>query len=82
MAERTGVEKLPPARTNPTDIAGHDQTSLEQEYLALYRQREDIQARMDTVKERLPAEEYQALVKRIEHPQLAKLKQPSRPAGS
>jgi hypothetical protein len=46
----------------------------EKEYMRLFDKRNDIQARMDEIRVSLTKEEYKALVKKIENPQLATLK--------
>ncbi|CAO2649210.1 Nn.00g065950.m01.CDS01 [Neocucurbitaria sp. VM-36] len=51
--------------------------SLEDEFVDLYRRRDEIQERLNEIKGELSEEEYRALVVRIERPQLATLMMPS-----
>jgi hypothetical protein len=54
--------------------AKHPSESLEDEFVRLYWQREDIQARIEAIRTDLTDEQYQALVLRIEGIQVATLK--------
>lgn len=47
---------------------------MKNKYRDLYQQRADIQKEMDEIKAKLTKDEYHALVKDIENPQLATLK--------
>jgi CHASE3 domain sensor protein len=49
---------------------------LELEYTDLYKQRDEIQTRMDRIKSILTTEEYQNLVRKVENPGLARLQLP------
>tara|TARA_R110002003_G_scaffold48_21_gene4145 strand:+ start:4747 stop:5016 length:270 start_codon:yes stop_codon:yes gene_type:complete len=80
-AERRGVEKRPLGRAIPGRAVSIDQRSLEQEFEYLYHQREGINARMSAIRAELTEAEYQALVKKIEKPQLAVLKKSFRSDG-
>jgi len=70
------VERLPATEPDAKTDVKFDQTPLEEKYKELYQQREIVQARMNAIRGKLTAQEYQALVRKIENPQLAKLKMP------
>jgi hypothetical protein len=72
MAERTGRFLSTPPSPSTTAQATYD--SIKREYRDLFWQREAIQARMRIIEEELGKEGYEALIREIENPQLAKLK--------
>jgi hypothetical protein len=55
---------------------------MKQEYRDLFWQRENIQMRMRGIEEELGKEEYEAVVRGVENPELAMLKEPARRVGS
>ncbi|KAF2819162.1 hypothetical protein CC86DRAFT_472310 [Ophiobolus disseminans] len=72
ILERAGTERRPSTSATQQHKVASDLSSLEEEYRNLYQQREDVQTRMNAIRDRLTAEEYRDLVKKAEKPELTK----------